>query len=183
MLSISRKWKVRRRKIRKYSSHSSRLLFIIDLIITLIYSVRSSRESCIYSPIWNCKKHPLLWLLAGNNNGFDKLVIQVRYLTKHKKMKDKIPSPVKTKINDIGMRQRIFYGKKGRYQEFIHSRNIIFNLKARSMTQIFLKQYKYIQSLWGKLTHENVDDDDVGYGFFRIFNLLILPKLHFLLDI
>ena len=36
--------------------------------------------------------------------GFDKLVIQVRYLTKHKKMKDKIPFSVKTKINDIGMR-------------------------------------------------------------------------------
>ena len=58
---------VRRRKIWKYSSHSSRLLFIIDLIITLIYSVRSSRESCIYSPIWNCKKQRLmsmatLWL-------------------------------------------------------------------------------------------------------------------------
>ena len=37
--------------------------------------------------------------------------------------------------------------------------------------------------MWGKLTQQNVDDDDVGYGFFRIFNLLILPKLHFLLDI
>ena len=97
-------WNGKKAKIRKYSRHSSRLLFIIDLIITLIYSVRSSRESCIYSPIWNCKKHPLMWLLAGNNNGCDKLVIQVRYLTKHKKMKDKILSSVKTKINDRGMR-------------------------------------------------------------------------------